>query len=271
MAETGKSLRNASEEGSSSFFHTPLCLQQETTTCHSNAQHHDQITPNHLDRALLRLVPDHPVAKAALDIALRTLSPAILNHSLPTYIYAKSYSSLLQREPAPTGVSIEPVFLEPHTLFVACLFHDLATGPEYDADATRFEVVGAQEAAKLLRKFGVGEASIREAWLAMSLHSTPGVAEHLSGTTGAFRRAIRAEFGGFCGPELKEANPELQESDLEIIQERLPRLDIEKVLGDAVVRQALQNRAKAPVASWPGQLLVSHDANPGWEGVNRAF
>ncbi|VUC26300.1 unnamed protein product [Clonostachys rosea] len=221
-------------------------------------------TANQLDPALLQLVPDHPAAKAALDVALKSLSPAILNHSFRVYIYARTHSALLQKLD-PATVLIEPVFVELHTLFVACLFHDLATAEKYDADPARFEVVGASEAAKVLREHRVSEASIREAWLAMSLHTTPGIAEEISGTTGALRRAIATEFRGVPSPESI-----LGEEEQKII-EKLPRLDIEKVLGDAVVRQALENRVKAPAASWPGQLLISHDNNPGWDGVNKAF
>lgn len=221
-------------------------------------------TANQLDPAVLQLIPDHPAAKAALDVALQSLSPAILNHSFRVYIYAKAHSSLL-RQLEPATVPIEPVFVELHTLFVACLFHDLATAEKYDADPARFEVVGASEAAKVLREYQVSEASIREAWLAMSLHTTPGIAEEISGTTGALRRAIATEFRGVPSPESI-----LDEKEREVVG-KLPRLDIEKVLGDAVVRQALKNRVKAPVASWPGQLLISHENNPGWDGVNKAF
>jgi len=55
------------------------------------------------------------------------------------------------------------------------------------------------------------------------------------------------------------------------IEARLPRLNIEKILGDAVVEQAVKNPAKAPPASWPNILYKSHLENPEWTGVNRAF
>ena len=60
------------------------------------------------------------------------------------------------------------------------------------------------------------------------------------------------------------------------IEGKLPRLEIEKVLGDEVVRQAVERKgeergAKAPAASWAGVLLRSHLEDPGWQGVNKAF
>jgi hypothetical protein len=50
-----------------------------------------------------------------------------------------------------------------------------------------------------------------------------------------------------------------------------PRLEPEKVLGDAVVEQARRQRGKAPAASWPGIMLRAAEEDPGWEGVNKAF
>jgi hypothetical protein len=55
------------------------------------------------------------------------------------------------------------------------------------------------------------------------------------------------------------------------VEGRIPRDDIEKVLGDAVVRQAVGREAKAPGGSWPGDLVRARREDPGWEGVNRGF
>lgn len=55
------------------------------------------------------------------------------------------------------------------------------------------------------------------------------------------------------------------------VEGRIPREDIEKVLGDAVVKQAVVRVAKAPGGSWPGDLVRVWREDPGWEGVNRGF
>ncbi|MFD9216626.1 hypothetical protein ACFVY9_26755 [Streptomyces sp. NPDC059544] len=52
---------------------------------------------------------------------------------------------------------------------------------------------------------------------------------------------------------------------------RRPRLDIEAVLADAVVAQALRSPEKAPPASRPGSLLAAHLAGPGHGGASPAF
>ena len=67
-------------------------------------------------------------------------------------------------------------------------------------------------------------------------------------------------------------------TDAEVIgiEKQFPRGEIEKVLGDAVVNQAVdrpdvERAVKAPGPSWPGILVKSRLENPEWEGVNKAF
>jgi hypothetical protein len=57
----------------------------------------------------------------------------------------------------------------------------------------------------------------------------------------------------------------------DFIEKELPRLDIEKDLSDAVVRQTLHRPEKAPQSSWSADLLRAKKEEPDWEGVNKAF
>lgn len=41
----------------------------------------------------------------------------------------------------------------------------------------------------------------------------------------------------------------------DVVRWKLPRLEVEKDLGDAVVRGAEKEAMKAPAASWPGDLV----------------
>lgn len=219
-----------------------------------------------LSAAARALVPDHPAAQEALDVALKSLSPSLFYHSLRLYIYAQA---LLNSSSAGLPGSFEAfngVSVEPHVLFVACIYHDLSTIEKYDGNPKRFEIVAGDEAVRLLRSHGESESVAREAWLAMSLHTTPGIPENLGGAVQAVRLGIRTEFRGF---ELaKEA---LSEEQWRVVKEDLPRLDIEKDLSDAVVRQALATEEKAPRLTWAGELLKWKKANLDYEGTNQAF
>jgi hypothetical protein len=121
----------------------------------------------------------------------------------------------------------------------------------------------------VLRNHGISEALVRDAWLAMSLHTSPGIAERLGGTVRALRLAVRADFGSYPAPP-PETLPGGVET-MNMIRWKLPRLEIEKDLGDAVAKQAVMDPQKAPGASWPGDLLRAKRAEPEWEGVNKAF
>lgn len=61
------------------------------------------------------------------------------------------------------------------------------------------------------------------------------------------------------------------EGYIEEIESVLPRLGVEKCLGDVVVRQALERPEKAPKVSWPNALLEAYLRDPEFEGVSPAF
>ncbi len=220
-------------------------------------------------------VPDHPAAWEALAKAEEKLPAAILNHSFRTYIYAKAFLNTQQADrPLIDGLKtnylspVRPFFIPLEALFVACIYHDLGTSTDYDETPVRFEIDGADEIALVLRKHGLDESVIYDSWLASALHDTPGVPDRLGGSIRAVRLGIRADFGG--EPPAANVLPD-GISSREDLNAALPRLDIEKVLGDAVVRAGLTNAHKSPGGTWPGEMVRSRRENPDWTGVNKRF
>ncbi|MCM3298287.1 HD domain-containing protein [Streptomyces pseudogriseolus] len=182
------------------------------------------------------------------------LHPAILNHSVRVWLLA---DHLARRQDLKKT--------EREALAVACLFHDSGTAAPHDG-AQRFEVEGADAARAFLTDHGWSEDLGRQVWEAVALHTSPGIAERMGTQPRLVRLAVLADFGrtDLIGPE---GRAELTEA-----LERLPRLDIETALADAVVVQALRNPEKAPPSSWPGGLLAAHLANPDRTGGgNPAF
>jgi len=214
------------------------------------------------------LVPAHPACAEALNIAKSSLPASILYHSFRVFMYAQAFLLLFQDDRPPTDPVSDTASVS-HVLFVACILHDVGTDPSHDSIPERFEVVSADAAARVLRTHGVNESAIHDAWLAMALHTSPGIAERLSGIVRAVRLAVRADFGSYPipPPEMLPGGPETMNT----IRWKLPRLEIEKDLGDAVVRQAVGDPLKAPPASWPGDLLRAKREDPDWEGVNKGF
>lgn len=78
---------------------------------------------------------------------------------------------------------------------------------------------------------------------------------------------VRADFGIL---DLQDTQL-LDEDGVRELERLLPRLEVEKELGDVVVQQARMTRSKAPGGSWPGDLLRAAEADPEWNGVNKAF
>ncbi|HEU4359964.1 MAG TPA: HD domain-containing protein, partial [Mycobacterium sp.] len=68
---------------------------------------------------------------------------------------------------------------DPELLYVAAMFHDLGLTPRFRSSTLRFEVDGANAAREFLLQRGVDYAAAHKVWLAIALHTTPGVPEFL--------------------------------------------------------------------------------------------
>lgn len=66
---------------------------------------------------------------------------------------------------------------DPELLYVGAMFHDLGLTDAYATEHRRFEIDGAVQAAQFLAARGVTPSSIRTVWLAVALHTTPGIPE----------------------------------------------------------------------------------------------
>lgn len=64
-------------------------------------------------------------------------------------------------------------------LYAGAMFHDIGLTGGYRDSQLRFEVDGAHAARDFLLQHGVGEDEARTVWLAIALHTTPGVPEFL--------------------------------------------------------------------------------------------
>lgn len=219
-------------------------------------------------QSILDQVPSQPVCLEALDFAVKQLSEPILNHSLRVYLIAKW---LAENEGDENLTQPESLRL----IFVAALFHDMGTCDLYNG-SQRFEVEGADAAKAHLKAHMISEADSQKVWVAIALHTSPGIAERIDPFTRLIRTAVKIDFSTAQQEQHKATEI------VDTIEAVLPRLDIESVLADSVVRQAKKipelaegpfwpDSEKHPKASWPGILLKAHLENPGYEGVNPAF
>lgn len=205
------------------------------------------------------IIPSSEISQTAYRHAASILHPSILNHSLRLYLYTKTLAA------SKNSIYHTDAVKHDH-LFVACIFHDIGTTDMYNGNE-RFEVEGADAAVAHLSKYGVSEEDQNQVWYTIALHTCKGIVHRMGQLPALMRRALEIEFGDETDVDGIDDVIELKAK----MHEKLPRLNIERVLSDAVVKQAIGNPAKAPSLSWPGGLYQSYLDNPGWEGVNKAF
>jgi HD superfamily phosphodiesterase len=209
------------------------------------------------DQPLLTWVPETPVCLKAFEYAQSQLPLTILHHSLRVFIYA---DWLAKREARNWGHDEKLRDM----MFIACICHDLGATHHHDGEQ-RFEVEGADAAKEFALSQSISEVQAHDIWTAVAIHTSPHIAERIHPLARLVRLGVLIDFRKATRDDL-EANEYVKE-----IEEKIPRMDIEKVLADAVVEQALRNNNKAPAASWPNNLLKSHLENPKWKGVNKGF
>ena len=195
-------------------------------------------------------LPDSAHVSEAVAHLVDVLHPQIFNHSVRTF--------LLGRQAAlRDGVTD----LDSESLCLAALFHDSGTAVGYDGPA-RFEVEGADAAARFLQQRGWSVAGVDPIWEAIALHTTPGIPERRGPIAHYLRRGVEIEFGP---AELRTSF----EDGVVDAETRYPRTDLEEILQTLVVEQALRQPQKATAPSWVADLVRNHQ--PGRGGVNPAF
>lgn len=187
-------------------------------------------------------------AAAAEEHARSLLHPAIFAHSVR--VFALAIAGTPDENPPYDFVE---------ELAVAALFHDIGTANRYDGPQ-RFEVESADAASRFLRARSWSQARVRPVWEAIALHTSPGLAERFGPTCSALRTGVSADFG--------RSSPRSTVSAA--LETAWPRGDIERVLAEAVVHQALRNAnpGKAPGGSWPGALVESYLRDPEAGGMS---
>jgi hypothetical protein len=89
-------------------------------------------------------------------------------------------------------------------LYVGAMFHDIGLTSNFRDSTLRFEVDGANAAEKFLRDHGVDDAAVRKVWLAIALHTTPGVAEFLDPEIALVTAGVEADVVGIGLDELAD-------------------------------------------------------------------
>ena len=112
-------------------------------------------------------IPDSKMAREATQLVREIEGDLLFNHSARVYFWG-----------ALTGKRNRLRF-DPELLYAAAMFHDVGLTQQYRGSQLRFEVDGANAARDFLRSHGISEDDVEKVWIAVALHTTPGIPEHM--------------------------------------------------------------------------------------------
>ncbi|RKT02868.1 HD domain-containing protein [Streptomyces sp. 3211.6] len=197
------------------------------------------------DSLLLPALPDTPVAVSAVAYVRSCESEPTANHSIRSYVFA---ALLAEHEGLKPGADFDP-----DLLFHACVLHDLGTSSAAPG-AERFEVEGADMAARFLTGHGYDAQAVDLVWEAIALHATPGIAERRGVLAYLTRRGIGVDFG--IGAEF------MTDAQGAAVHHEHPRLDMVTALVDEIVRHAARSPQAGARYTLGGEFLRER-AEPG--------
>ncbi|KUQ84831.1 HD domain-containing protein [Enterobacter genomosp. O] len=112
-------------------------------------------------------IPDSILAREINELIRDTESEMLFYHSQRVYLWA----ALLGNR---RGLNFDQ-----ELLYAAAMFHDIGITQHYQNSQLRFEIDGANTAREFLKTHQIAESDIEKVWLAVALHTTPGIPEHM--------------------------------------------------------------------------------------------
>lgn len=114
-------------------------------------------------------LPDTAACDAAVEVVTTYASPALVNHSLRSYIWGVSYARR------------QDIAFDAELLFVAAMLHDIGLVPEFDSHTVPFEeagghvawVFGAGAGWPVARRQRVAEVIVRHMWNEVDVAADP--------------------------------------------------------------------------------------------------
>lgn len=81
-------------------------------------------------------------------------------------------------------------------LYVSAMYVNMGLSPAYSHSALRYEIDSADAARHLLRHYAVDAETQRDTWLAIALHTSPGIPARLTPLAALLAAAVRTELIG---------------------------------------------------------------------------
>jgi hypothetical protein len=201
-------------------------------------------------------LPDSEIASAAKQFVYDVSPAFVAHHSLRSYLYGRELAAAKGLRP---GVDYDD-----ELVFLSCMLHDLGVTEHANGDQ-RFEVDGADAAARFLREHGVPEARVTTVWQAIALHTSAGLAHRFGAEQAITHLGI--------GTDIVGADKHMLPSGFaDRVHASWPRHDLGYALAELIAAQVEANPQKGPPLTFPGHLhqLMYPTPTVTWFDVVRA-
>ena len=180
-------------------------------------------------------IPDSDICNAARQLVFEVSPRFIANHSVRSYLFARELA-------AADGLTD----YDDELVFLGCLLHDLGV-TDYGWGDQRFEVEGADAAARFLRRHGMPDDRVEVVWQSIALHTSVGLA-HRFGTEQAVTHAgISVDVTGV-------GHERLLSGFADRVHAAWPRYDLGFAIAELIAAGTQANPSKAPPFSFPAHL-----------------
>jgi hypothetical protein len=183
-------------------------------------------------------LPDSVICSAAFTLA-EDVSPAFLhNHCIRSYLFGRELASA---QGLRGGIDYDE-----ETVFLAAILHDLGITP-YGQGDQRFEVEGADAAARFLREQGFPDDRVTVVWQSISLHTSVGLGHRFGTEHAVCHSGIDLDVVG----AQKELLPV---GFADRVHAAWPRHNLGYAIAEAIGRDTQGNPKKAPPFSFPAHV-----------------
>jgi HD domain-containing protein len=138
-------------------------------------------------------IPDSSMAQEVTDLVRDVAPPLLFHHSRRVFLFGSLQGQRL-------GLTADP-----ELLYVGAMFHDLGLTEKFRGESQRFELDGADEAARFLTDHGIAATDVRKVFEAIALHTTPEVPYRLDPEIALVTAGVETDVLGIARDDLPEA------------------------------------------------------------------
>lgn len=183
-------------------------------------------------------LPDSDICSAAIQLMTGVSTGFIANHNVRSYLFARELAAV-------KGLHSD-VDYDDEVVFLSCILHDLGI-TEYGDGDQRFEVDGADAAARFLREQGVAEQRVTTVWQSIALHTSVGLAQRFGVEQSISYFGISLDINGM-------EKDLLSAGFADRVHAAWPRHDLGFAIADLIARGTESNPMKAPPFTFPAHL-----------------